>query len=216
MEKTVTIRDKEGNIEKYNISPVFVKKYGENGALIYTKSMDSKYEEWRDYDEFGNLIHLVSNGDERWWDYDKYGNIIHTLDNKGNEEKMRYDKYGNKTYEKTTSFPYEQFWKYDRHGNLLKYSMSNGYKEWMRYDRYGKVIYYKNSMKEVFHEYDRFGNIIYEKVYFGEGSNFNYEVWNEYNNKGEMVFHRGLDNEKEQITKYENGHPVFNMVIPRK
>lgn len=104
MKKLVTIRDEKGNIVEirdYDISPMFVKKYGKEGAFLHYKNFIDENECWNDYDNKGNCIHTKdSEGYEQWIDHDDNGNVIHIKDSEGCEEWWKYDKNGNCTHYK--------------------------------------------------------------------------------------------------------------------
>ena len=69
--------------------------------------MGEETEEWRKYDERGNLVHTKSSrGGEYWYEYDEKGNLTRSTDNDGGETRYVYSFYKNgavktvKTYTK--------------------------------------------------------------------------------------------------------------------
>ena len=73
-----------------------IKKYDENGNLIYEKDIFG-YEFWHEYDRNNNNVYSKNSiGMEFWQEYDKENRIIYWKNNLSTENWWRYNKNGEK------------------------------------------------------------------------------------------------------------------------
>ncbi|MCK9199310.1 MAG: hypothetical protein M0P49_06880 [Bacilli bacterium] len=136
------------------------KEYDDKGNLIHFKTSDG-FEYWNEYDE-GNLIHFKTNdGYESWSEYNNR-KLIHFRDSNGKENWKEYDDKGNLIHFKdATGCEYWQ--EFDDEGNMIHRIFINSYESWYEYDK-GNLIHFKDSNgNEEINEYDDKGNVIYSK-----------------------------------------------------
>ncbi len=123
-----------------------------NGKEIHSKSIvgEEEWEEWKEYDINGNLIHYKSNdGEEEWNEYDSDGNCIHYKDCDGFEIWREYNSNGKCIHHKDIDGD-EKWNEYDSKGKLIHSKYNDGKEFWYKY------IFWDNGKMKMKIEYAKF------------------------------------------------------------
>jgi YD repeat-containing protein len=183
------IIDNDGKIGKW-FEVKEIKRYDENGKIVYENPTMVGGETWYEYDSKGNQIHMKSekrenwkkyndngqvifekwqDGKEYWYEYDLNGNEIHIVSNDDFEKWKEYDEKGNIIHERTNSWMFDEHWyEYNSKDNLIHEKWNhNDYfiiESWYEYNSKGKLIHKKRSDDiESWYEYNANGNLVHEK-----------------------------------------------------
>ncbi len=166
-----------------------IHEYNSQGFLIHSKFYI--FEDWYEYDLFGNCIkqHSIDYypSKETWKDFDINGNCIHEIeiiDNIKNEIWSDYNSKG-KVIHKNINNKEHHFWDYDKEGNEIHYKGPDS-ESWEEYDKNGNIIHRKFLFDEYeyWYDYDSSGNLIHSR------RNDGYEAWTEYDTSGnEILFY---------------------------
>ena len=100
--------DEDNNLIYYkDYNSTYEYKYDDKGNETYYKltETDTKeptiYEEWKEYDDYGNIIHYKDSFNyEQWWEYNQDGNLIKHRNSKGHEGFYEYNENGEIVYSK--------------------------------------------------------------------------------------------------------------------
>lgn len=124
--------------------PEDIKRYDENGDLVYRKDFRG-FEEFWEYDENGNLLcYRDSSG---WWyrhEYDEKGRDIKFENANGYYEITEYDDDGRIVYQHDSNGSYSRI-TYDEKGRIIYSERTGGHQFYYGYDRNG----YRAFVREI-------------------------------------------------------------------
>lgn len=184
MQKKIEKIREEGNISFFKDSNggEYIFEFNDNGKPIYIKNPNK--EEYFEYDELERLIHYKNNtnGREIWRDYDEEGNLCHIVNSEGfeawykgddnytihintkNSKEIHTFENGIKSINCIFKDGTETLNVYNKEGNITYHKDSSGIEYWKEYDRSDNLIHYMESkdgtpIHEEYFKYNEEGNM---------------------------------------------------------